>query len=236
MKDYTFFWNPDKYNFVTDYKVITHQDDRQVITHQEEEPKKKKTKDVVVSYAKGSDMVITLKRDTLSHINDLMAKQYELFSGNVNKFKLCKNAWIGEMVPFVLGGVGDVALYTNGADIKMVTALGVVCLGGVVLGALGVKRNNDKIQEIEKVKYRDENIATLVTYPKYDNSLRGVRSEAHFENYRNKPEKAFDFIYLDKFSRADLEKIVRNIHQEKVLLGLEPSEYEIEKRSNNKSK
>lgn len=224
MKDYTFFWNPDKYNFVTDYKVIT---------RKENEPKKKKTKDVVVSYAKGSDMVIPLKRDTLSHINDLMAKQYELFSGN--NFKLCRNAWIGEMIPCVLGGVGDVALYTNGADIKMVTALGVVCLGGVVLGALGVKRNNDKIQEIEKVKYRDENIATLVTYPKYDNSLRGVRSEAHFENYRNKPEKAFDFIYLDKFSRADLEKIVRNIHQEKVLLGLEPSEYEIEKRS-NKSK
>lgn len=228
MKDYTFFWNSDKYNFVTDYKVIT---------HQENEPKKKKTKDVVVSYAKGSDMVIPQKRDTLSHINNLMAKQYELFSGNVNNFKLCRKAWIGEMVASTgLGVAGDVALYTNGADIKMVTALGVVCLGGVVAGALGVKRNNDKIQEIEKIQYRDEHFDTLVTYPEYNNSLRGLSSKSHFENYRNKPEKAFDFIYLDKFSKEDLEKIVRNIHQEKVLLGLEEAEYDIQKKAGKKTK
>ena len=228
MKDYTFFWNSDKYNFVTDYKVIT---------HQENEPKKKKTKDVVVSYAKGSDMVIPQKRDTLSHINDLMAKQYELFSGNVKNFKLCRKAWIGEMVVSTgLGVAGDVALYTNGADIKMVTALGVVCLGGVVAGALGVKRNNDKIQEIEKIQYRDEHFDTLVTYPEYNNSLRGLSSKSHFENYRNKPEKAFDFIYLDKFSKEDLEKIVRNIHQEKVLLGLEEAEYDIQKKASKKTK
>lgn len=228
MKDYTFFWNSDKYNFVTDYKVIT---------HQENEPKKKKTKDVVVSYAKGSDMVIPQKRDTLSHINNLMAKQYELFSGNVNNFKLCRKAWIGEMVASTgLGVAGDVALYTNGADIKMVTALGVVCLGGVVAGALGVKRNNDKIQEIEKIQYRDEHFDTLVTYPEYNNSLRGLSSKSHFENYRNKPEKAFDFIYLDKFSKEDLEKIVRNIHQEKVLLGLEEAEYDIQKKASKKTK
>ena len=226
MKDYTFFWNSDKYNFVTDYKVIT---------HQENEPKKKKTKDVVVSYAKGSDMVIPQKRDTLSHINNLMAKQYELFSGNLNN--LCRKAWIGEMVASTgLGVAGDVALYTNGADIKMVTALGVVCLGGVVAGALGVKRNNDKIQEIEKIQYRDEHFDTLVTYPEYNNSLRGLSSKSHFENYRNKPEKAFDFIYLDKFSKEDLEKIVRNIHQEKVLLGLEEAEYDIQKKAGKKTK
>ena len=227
MKDYTFFWNPDKYNFVTDYKVITHQEDG---------PKKKKTKDVIVSYAKGSDMVIPQKRDTLSHINDLMAKQYELFGSNISKFKLCRNAWIGEMVPCVLGGVGDVALYTNGADIKMVTGLGVVCLGGVVAGALGVKRNNDKIQEIEKIQYRDEHFDVLVTYPEYDNSLRGLSSKSHFENYRNKPENAFDFIYLDKYSKEDLEKIVRNIHQERVLLGLEEAEYDIQKKASKKTK
>ena len=102
MKDYTLFMNSDKYNFATGY---------QVITHQENEPKKKKTKDVVVSYAKGSDMVIPQKGDTLSHINDLMAKQYELFSGNVKNFKLCKNAWIGEMIASTgLGVAGDVAL------------------------------------------------------------------------------------------------------------------------------
>ena len=228
MKDYTLFLNSDKYNFVTDYKVIT---------HQENGPKKKKTKDVVVSYAKGSDMVIPQKRDTLSHINDLMAKQYELFSGNVKNFKLCRKAWIGEMVVSTgLGVAGDVALYTNGADIKMVTALGVVCLGGVVAGALGVKRNNDKIQEIEKIQYRDEHFDTLVTYPEYNNSLRGLSSKSHFENYRNKPEKAFDFIYLDKFSKEDLEKIVRNIHQEKVLLGLEEAEYDIQKKASKKTK
>ena len=121
MKDYTLFMNSDKYNFVTGY---------QVIPHQENEPKKKKTKDVVVSYAKGSDMVIPQKGDTLSHINDLMAKQYELFSGNVKNFKLCKNAWIGEMIASTgLGVAGDVALCMNGADIKFVTALGVVSVG-----------------------------------------------------------------------------------------------------------
>ena len=228
MKDYTLFLNSDKYNFVTDYKIIT---------HQENEPKKKKTKDVVVSYAKGSDMVIPQKRDTLSHINDLMAKQYELFSDNVKNFKLCRKAWIGEMIASTgLGGAGEVALYTNGADIKMVTALGVVCLGGVVAGALGVKRNNDKIQEIEKIQYRDEHFDTLVTYPEYNNSLRGLSSKSHFENYRNKPENAFDYIYLDKYSKEDLEKIVRNIHQERVLLGLEEAEYDIQKKASKKTK
>ena len=118
----------------------------------------------------------------------------------------------------------------------MGTALGVVCLGGVVAGALGVKRNNDKIQEIEKIQYRDEHFDTLVTYPEYNNSLRGLSSKSHFENYRNKPEKAFDFIYLDKFSKEDLEKIVRNIHQEKVLLGLEEAEYDIQKKASKKTK
>ena len=228
MKDYTLFMNSDKYNFVTGY---------QVIPHQENEPKKKKTKDVVVSYAKGSDMVIPQKGDTLSHINDLMAKQYELFSGNVKNFKLCKNAWIGEMIASTgLGVAGDVALCMNGADIKFVTALGVVSVGFTIAGALGVKRNNDKIQEIEKIQYRDEHFDALVTYPEYDNSLRGLSSKSHFESYRNKPENAFDYIYLDKYSKKDLEKIVRNIHQERVLLGLEEAEYDIQKKASKKTK
>ena len=228
MKDYTLFMNSDKYNFVTGY---------QVIPHQENEPKKKKTKDVVVSYAKGSDMVIPQKGDTLSHINDLMAKQYELFGSNISKFKLYRKAWIGEMFASTgLGVAGDVALCMNGADIKFVTALGVVSVGFTIAGALGVKRNNDKIQEIEKIQYRDEHFDALVTYPEYDNSLRGLSSKSHFESYRNKPENAFDYIYLDKYSKKDLEKIVRNIHQERVLLGLEEAEYDIQKKDSKKTK
>ena len=134
MKDYTFFLDSDKNKFVTGYKIVT---------HQENEPKKKKTKDVVVSYAKGSDMVIPQKRDTLSHINNIMAKQYELFGSNISKFKLYRKAWIGEMIASTgLGVGGEVALCTNGADIKLVTGLGVISVGGVIAGALCAKRNN----------------------------------------------------------------------------------------------
>ena len=168
-----------------------------------------------------------------------MAKQYELFGSNISKFKLYRKAWIGEIVASIgLGVAGEAALCTNGADIKFVTGLGVVSVGGLIAGALGVKRNNDKIQEIEKIQYRDEHFDVLVTYPEYNNSLRGVSSKSHFLNFKNKknPENAFDYIYLDKYSKEDLEKIVRNIHQERVLLGLEEAEYDIQKKAIKKAK
>jgi len=224
MKDYTLFLNSDKYNFVTGFEISD-----------------TRGKKYFIKYAKGSDMVIPQKKgmDTLSHINNIMAKQYELFGSNISKFKLYRNAWIGEMIASTgLGVVGEVALCTNGSDIKLVTALGIVSVGGVLAGALGVKRNNDKIQEIEKIQYRDDHFDVLVTYPEYNNSLRGLSSKSHFLNFKNKknPENAFAYIYLDKYSKEDLEKIVRNIHQERVLLGLEEAEYDIQKKASKKTK
>ena len=224
MKDYTLLMDSDKYNFVTGF-----------------EKSETRGKKYFIKYAKGSDMVIPQKKgmDTLSHINNIMAKQYELFGSNISKFKLYRKAWFGEMVASIgLGGAGEVAFCTNGADIKFVTGLGVVSVGFAIVGALGVKRNNDKIQEIEKIQYRDDHFDVLVTYPEYNNSLRGVSSKSHFLNFKNKknPENAFAYIYLDKYSKEDLEKIVRNIHQERVLLGLEEAEYDIQKKASKKTK
>ena len=224
MKDYTLFMNSDKYNFVTGFEISN-----------------TRGKKYFIKYAKGSDMVIPQKKgmDTLSHINNIMAKQYELFGSNISKFKLYRKAWIGEIVASIgLGAAGEAALCTNGADIKFVTGLGVVSVGGLIAGALGVKRNNDKIKKKEKIQYRDEHFDVLVTYPEYNNSLRGVSSKSHFLNFKNKknPENAFDYIYLDKYSKKDLETIVRNIHQERVLLGLEEAEYDIQKKAIKKAK
>lgn len=99
---------------------------------------------------------------------------------------------------------------------------GIISIFGCIPSMLKLAINKNKIKELDKIKFRDENIDKLKSYKKYDNSLVGLSNcaKAYLLNYGDKEGNPFNMVRIDDYTKNDLETIVSNIDNEDSL-GLE---------------
>lgn len=161
-----------------------------------------------------------------AHISGIMEKQYRVYGlENYNLINIKKNITaitLGASSVFTVGDFGNYFLFNNG-DIRIVVPIGVICLGVAFASALGLKNYSDKKSELDKFKYRDNNLQTLQQYKKYRHALKGVKDISYFNSAN--PDEAFDVIFGDEYTQADLKRIVNNIHNEQVFRGEREPEF-----------
>ena len=108
-------------------------------------------------------------------------------------------------------------LWANSSEMTKSSSIGIYGLGAISLFAgipsfVDYIRNKKKIQELDKIRYRNENMSKLESIQKYPNSLNGVSSQ--LKDIISKDKDPFSMFHLDDYSKEDLEKIVSNVELE----------------------
>lgn len=91
--------------------------------------------------------------------------------------------------------------------------IGVLTIVSAIPGFARLVKNHQKVKELEKIEYRNDNKATLDSFRNYPNSLAGFTSDKK-KKFKNSSDP-FSIINIDNYSIEDLEDIVSNINREK---------------------
>jgi len=115
---------------------------------------------------------------------------------------------------FLVGGA--LSCITNACQNPTESAIlvGTVTLLGFIPSLIYTIHENEKLKELEKIKYRDDHREELDSYKEFPNSLAGVKNRRHFAYCRSHEEDPFSILAIDCFSKKDLETIVDNVERE----------------------
>ncbi|MBR2828189.1 MAG: hypothetical protein IKE70_03055 [Bacilli bacterium] len=124
-------------------------------------------------------------------------------------------------------------IWANSSEMTKSSSIGIYGLGAISLLAgipsfVDYIRNKKKIQELDKIRYRNENMRKLESIQKYPNSLNGVSSR--LKDIISRDKDPFSMFHLDDYSKEDLENIVSNIELE------EDFQFTYRMRKNNKNR
>lgn len=103
--------------------------------------------------------------------------------------------------------------------VKMAITGGILAVTGLA-GAIGtgvyLKNKNLAIDELEKLKYRNDHSSELNSIDEYPNSLVGLSQKQidRIESYES-DEDPFNVGVVDSYTKKDLETIVSNVEREK---------------------
>lgn len=84
---------------------------------------------------------------------------------------------------------------------------------GIIPASVKFVRDKLKVDELDKIRYRDRHIDKLTQYRNYNNSLSGLDSKTR-KYFASSDDKAFSMLNIDSFSQKDLETMVSNIELE----------------------
>ena len=156
------------------------------------------------------------------NIKKINKVQEEQARKGLDNYVVFKNRFIKAIVylgcsGFATGLVLATALTSQMTPVELFTGLGVINVFGTIPSFCKLLRNKLKMNELDKVSYRDNNIDKLKNYKKYENSLAGLDSCT--SNYFNEssPDNAFAIVNADNYEKSDLETIVSNIDREESL-------------------
>ena len=96
-------------------------------------------------------------------------------------------------------------------------SMGAITLMTAIPSVYSLIKNNPKVKELTKIKFRNDHREELKNFNKYENALAGLSSDTAdmLMERIEKGEDPFSVIYVDSYSQADLEAIVENIDREK---------------------
>ena len=124
----------------------------------------------------------------------------------------------------ILGGItgygiseAQELLSQNDEPIVLPLSIGLLTIMGLTIGLGPLIKNKMIIEEIEKVKFREDNRGDLRAYIYYPNSLEGVnkKSTSILHDAKIKRLDPFYTINIDCFTKSDLENIVENVNRER---------------------
>lgn len=163
---------------------------------------------------------IKMCSENIEKINNVQEEQakkglnnYVTFKNNLTKSKilLASSGILGGAVTGGLLTMNGVSEFSN--PIVLAIAGGIITAFGVIPAAIKVARDKLKVKELDKIRYRDENIGDLMHYRNYKNSLSGLGSKAS-KYFKAADDTAFSIINIDNYSKEDLETIMSNIEVE----------------------
>ena len=95
----------------------------------------------------------------------------------------------------------------------IVTAgIGAITILGTIPAYYRLRKDHAKVEELSKLRYRNEHLSELRSYAKYPNALAGIRPR--LSSWMKKQEDPFSILSIDEFSEEDLRKIVSNMDVE----------------------
>ena len=157
---------------------------------------------------------IQMSSENIDKINSVQEEQakkgldnYVTFKNNLTKSKilLASSGILGGALTGGLIALGDVSNFSN--PVVLAIAGGLVTAFGVIPAAGKVVRDKLKVDELDKIRYRDNHIEDLAQYRNYNNALSGLGSKTS-KYFKSADDSAFSIINIDNFSKEDLETIM----------------------------
>lgn len=224
--------------YMKDYRINKkeHQDDilevRPSQPSIDEKGQKVKTDSVDVYFADGKvfrDVKKTPRE--LRKINERQEAQVDTGIENLAKFReRVAKSKIGLGASVATGTLSSIILATSPMVTPIfniepnpvtITVAGVtIALCGAIPAGIGLVKNLPIVEELEKLKYRNEHRKELDSIGVYPNALAGLSNDQARRIRRcmsaeDEPKDPFSVAEVDQFSQQDLETIVDNIQREK---------------------
>ena len=174
-----------------------------------------------IKFADGRKFINIEKND--ENIEKINKVQEEQAKKGLDNYVVFKNRFIKAIVYLGCSGLATGLIlaagltYSQMTPVELFTGLGVINVFGTIPSFCKLMRNKLKMNELDKVSFRDNNIEKLKSYKNYENSLAGLDSST--SNYFNEssPDKAFTIVNVDNYKKSDLETIASNIDTEESL-------------------
>ena len=143
---------------------------------------------------------------------------YKVFKNNETKSRIkTAAAFIGTLG----ASIGATFIPAINQAIESANPL-VVCLGigavtvvGTIPAYANLRRNSQIVEELDKIKYRNNHRRELATIREHENSLAGL--DINRTGWMKRVEDPFSIANIDRFGIEDLETIVDNINVENQL-------------------
>lgn len=163
---------------------------------------------------------------TPDNIQKIIAQQEEQAAKGISNYKVFKKKESRAEGRLLLTGIGlcgatygvfcipaveQAIQQTNGWPVTL--GVGLVLVLGVIPGYARIVRENKRVRELEKLKYRQEHLEDLRSYQQYPNSLSGVNPRV--ANWIQSEGDPFGILNIDQYDEEDLKQICGNIETEK---------------------
>ena len=114
-----------------------------------------------------------------------------------------------------IGGTTAAGIYPfqmSGPELGI--GLGTIALGATAFSFFKLIEKRRKLNEVNKIAFRNQNESDLKNFKNYENSLTGLsrRKKRYFES----EEYPYSIVNTNQFSKKDLEQIMDNINREKI--------------------
>ena len=96
--------------------------------------------------------------------------------------------------------------------IKIAAGIGMITVLCTIPAAAKLFRESEKVAELDKLQYLNENGEKLFNYRNYHNALSGLRKGVA-EHFRN-AQDPYCILDIDEYEKKDLEKMMDNIEKE----------------------
>lgn len=186
-----------------------------------------------VTFANGvcEDNVL-LSKDNAIKIEERLESQIE--EGVKNRYVLQRKQITGTIGRVSLGILASLGAFygtsfvTDNFNIRLLSA-GVICLGGILWGALKYRHNQVLLQEIDDYQYRKKYLEDVKDYFYHSSNASNVfkkkNSKNRYERYHqlnsmiNEGRDPFQLIETDNggITRSEFDKLLQGSHREKEL-------------------
>ena len=99
-----------------------------------------------------------------------------------------------------------------GTELVIAAGIGVITVLGTIPEFAKLMKNKAKVDELEKIEYRDEHQDKLSQIDNYANALSGVSTKTRV--LIDEEENPFSILNIDRYTLSDLEIIIDNMERE----------------------
>lgn len=216
-----------------DFRIKPRKDPRYIldvkpieVATKDEEGNDEIIKGIKVYFGDGIVFNLENNEENLRKIEERQEKQVEEGISNLPKFKFRKTLG-GCMTAagIILGPIAGNALASatippaavEADTTKFFLTIGLVTLGCLIPGTYTIIRNNPKIKQLTKLKFRNDHKDSLNSFTDYPNALAGLDPDKAmtFTETQQQGKNPFSILNVDSYTQEDLERIVENIEREK---------------------
>jgi hypothetical protein len=185
--------------------------------------KREKDGTYTITFADGRKFSgISAYEENLRKIEKIQESQAANGVKNISVYKCRRNNAVcqaGVCGATLFGGLSAVANLTPIASsliqspVALYSSIGAITILGTIPFLAKISRENSRIKEGNKIRFRNENREELDSFRNYYNSLAGIDSAKAAKLCKRR--NPFSILHIDDFTLEDLETIVDNIEREK---------------------
>ncbi|MBR3210928.1 MAG: hypothetical protein IKF71_03200 [Bacilli bacterium] len=160
------------------------------------------------------------------NLEKIIAAQEEQAKKGIESYRKFKNRERSSAFKTAVSGLGIAAAGVGATFIPTIhemvqtnhpalvyTGIGVVAILGTIPAYSKLRKNRQDVEELDKLRYREEHLEDLQNIFSYPNALVGVNPR--LAKWILKQDDPFCILFTDKYSLRDLQQIVSNIEVEK---------------------